>query len=320
MRRLRALLSVFILLPGACARAQSEDFASPFRFERSVQSVQPQDSPVRGALRLAGTAPDGGPVHGLSGLVWQAQEELLHAVSDQGYLLHLRPHVAHGELTALEFVGRHALLDATGAPVEGRDRDAEGLALEEADGKTTLLVSFEHRHRVARYDLEGRWQGELEAAPTLAPGLKALPSNQGMEALTIHPVHGVLVGVEMPSPELPGQILGLVEPAEAWSYPAASPEGALVALDTLADGRLLALERRFIAPWKPLIITLRVLDPEAPAQPSPILARFSSAEGWPVDNFEAVAMHEQGRVFMLSDDNANPVQQTLLVYLQLPLP
>jgi hypothetical protein len=319
MRRLQSLLSVLMLLQGICTGARGADFASPFRFERSAQAAQPQASPVRGALRLAGTAPDGDPVHGLSGLVWQAAEGLLHAVSDQGYLLTLRPGFAHDELVALEFVSRHPLRDAAGKQLEGPDRDAEGLALDGEVGHETLLVSFEHRHRVARHDLNGRWLEDITPAAPLAAGIRALPSNDGMEALTVHPGHGVLVGIEHPAEALPGQILRFTDPAEGWIYPVASPEGALVALDTLADGRLLALERRFIAPWKPLIITLRLLNPDAPTLPSPILARFSSAEGWPVDNFEALAWHRDDRVFMLSDDNANPAQETLLVYLQLPL-
>jgi len=317
MRRVRSLLSVLILLPGICAGARGDDFASPFRFEPNTQNTQPQASPVRSALRLARTAPDGGPVHGLSGLVWQETKGLLHAVSDQGYLLTLRPRFTHDQLVALEFIARHPLRDAAGKALEGLDRDAEGLALD--GGQETLLVSFEHRHRVARHDLEGRWLEEIPATAPLAAGIRALPSNDGMEALAVHPGHGVLVGIERPALALPGQILGYAEPAEGWSYPVASPEGALVALDTLPDGRLLALERRFIAPWKPLIITLRLLNPDAPTLPSPILARFSSAEGWPVDNFEALAWHRDDRVFMLSDDNANPAQKTLLVYLQLPL-
>jgi len=320
MRVLPLLLSASfaaLLVPDANARA--DEFARAFNFAPPARVGAPEVSPVRGALRLASTAPDGGPVHGLSGLVWQASEGLLYAVSDQGYLLKLRPRFANEALVGLEFVARHALLDAQGMALSNKERDAEGLALAQDSGGTTLLVSFEGRHRVARHDLEGRWLEDMSPATALASGLKALPSNQGLEALALHPRHGVIGGIEHPSSRLPGQILRFTEPAEAWAYPVASPEGALVALDTLADGRLLALERRFIAPWKPLIITLRVIDLAAPALPSPILARFSSAEGWPVDNFEAVAWHRPGHVFMLSDDNVNPAQETLLVYLQLAL-
>lgn len=320
MHSLPLLLSIsFAALLALAAGARADGFASAFNFAPPAEVGVPQASPVRGALRLASTAPDGGPVHGLSGLVWHAPLGLLYAVSDQGYLLKLRPRFANDALVALEFVARHDLLDSEGEALEGSDRDAEGLALTEDSGHTTLLVSYEHRHRVVRHDLEGRWLEELTPAAPLAEGMQALPSNQGLEALTVHSRHGVLAGIEHPSPGLPGQILRFTEPAEAWHYPVASPQGALVALETLADGRLLALERRFIAPWKPLIITLRILDLEAPSLPSPILARFSSAEGWPVDNFEAVAWHRPGHVFMLSDDNANPAQETLLVYLQLTL-
>jgi hypothetical protein len=50
------------------------------------------------------------------------------------------------------------------------------------------------------------------------------------------------------------------------------------------------------------------------------LARFSSAEGWPVDNFEAIAHHRDGRFFIASDDNASRWQRGLFVYLELREP
>ena len=49
------------------------------------------------------------------------------------------------------------------------------------------------------------------------------------------------------------------------------------------------------------------------------IARFDSSQGWAVDNFEGVAHHIDNRYFIVSDDNANPQQKTLLVYLALSL-
>ena len=157
--------------------------------------------------------------------------------------------------------------------------------------------------------------------------LATVPANSGLEALAVHPVEGLIAGLEYPAQELPGQMLGFERESAAWHYPPVARRGALVGLETLPDGRLLALERRFLSPWKPLIISIQILDlPPSANSPEPQmpdaqrLARFSSTEGWPVDNFEALALDAAGGLFLLSDDNANPRQKTLLVYLKLTLP
>ena len=44
---------------------------------------------------------------------------------------------------------------------------------------------------------------------------------------------------------------------------------------------------------------------------------FNSKRGWKIDNFESVARHEGNRYFVISDDNENPIQKTLLLYFEI---
>ena len=319
--RVRGLFALAcLMLSGATA---AETFARPFVFAPNAGTPPVEGAQVRGALELAATGGDA--VHGLSGLVWC--QGVLHAVSDQGELLDIAPEMHEGTLTGARLLARRPLLDDAGAPLRGRARDAEGLALAGCAPRPEFFVSFEQHQRVVRFDAAGQPLASIPTPAHFARRLNEVPANSGLEALALHPRLGLVAGLEYPAQGLAGQILGFAPQPAVWRYPPIAHKGALVGLETLPDGRLLALERRFLSPWKPLIISIQILDlPPPDASPAPatpsaqLLARFSSTEGWPVDNFEALALDAHGGLFMLSDDNANPRQKTLLVYLKLKLP
>lgn len=314
-------VTLVCLIPSALLAA--ERFARPFNFAPTAGTPQAEAAEVRGALELTATGRDA--VHGLSGLVWC--RGVLHAVSDQGELLDIAPEMRSGTLAGARLLARRPLKDETGAPLRGRARDAEGLALARCGPQPEFFVSFEQRPRLARFDAAGNLMAPVPIPALYARRLSVVPANSGLEALTVHPSFGIVAGLEYPAQGLPAQILAF-EQDVTWRYPTVAHKGALVGLETLPDGRLLALERRFLSPWKPLIISVQVLDLPTPRRNSaaditPVaqrLVRFSSTEGWPVDNFEALALDADGGLFLLSDDNANPRQKTLLVYLKLKLP
>lgn len=295
--------------------AAAQPFARPLAFAPTAPDVASARPAVAGALALADAGPE--EVHGLSGMVWCAG--LLHVVSDQGELLTIEPMMRSGVLVDARLRARRPLLDTHGRALRGRARDAEGLALAECRAQPELIVSFEQTPRVVRYTVDGHPVGEVALPAAYARALAQAPGNSGLEGLTFSPAFGLVAGLEYPAQGLPRQIIALASDGRAWPYPPVSEGGALVGLETLPNGALLALERRFVSPFEPLIISLQMLRLATSAgsanTEARVLARFSSAEGWPVDNFEAVAVDDAGGIFLLSDDNANPRQTTLLVYL-----
>lgn len=306
-------LSLLFALP-AVAR-----FAVPFQFAPIGPSTFGTWSPVHGAVRLSATAPDGRPLHGLSGLAWSTQGRVLYAVSDFGYLVVLRPVFDGVALVDVEFVARIPLRDPAGRSLRGRQRDAEGLALQRMpDGRESLLVSFEQVPRVVRFAPDGSFIESLTLPARLSERLQKSAPNRGLEGLAWNGRHGVLTSLEGAPAHAPGSVeIHSLRGARYWTCPVAETGGALVSLESVADDQLVLLERRYVSPLVPLIITVRHLDLEAAGCAPRTLARFSSADGWPVDNFEAIALHHGTYYFMLSDDNANPLQSTLLVYLAL---
>lgn len=316
----RLLLVALCALPLSRERAAASEFAEPFDFAPADSPFGGTRSPVRGAWRLATRAPDGKPLHGLSGLAWLDSKRLLVAVSDHGELIHLRPTIQGGVLTAVTFAARHPLRNARGAPLIGAARDAEGLALEPARAAAHhLLVSFEHDHRVVRYTLDGYFRGELPLPGAIARRLARTTPNHGLEALAFRHGDGPIAGLEYPGESASPRIhLHGFESGRTWAFPPSAPGSALVGLDVTPGGDLLTLERRYISPLHPLLIVIGRLAIAERVGPFREIVRFSSAHGWPVDNFEGIAAHDDSHCFVLSDDNASTAQKSLLVYLALP--
>ena len=330
MSRLILLLALMLeLLISACAAREFaatpislDDQASPGAVYAGVRLL--------GALRLSDAPINGLRLCGLSGLAWDEDADLLYALSDEGRLFHLRPEFdGQGFLSGLRPVAAYPLRDAAGAPLRAPFDDSEGLALRNGDNgvpdDAELLVSFEVKPRVVRYSPRGEWRGEETLPALLRNPRNYRDNNQALEAITLDPHWGVLVGVETPLRDDPiGQARIFTREDRFWNYPLGNaPGSALVDMVMLSDGGLLTLERAFVNPLRPLIISLRRTEP----LPMPGTAQtrlkvadaavFDSSQGWLLDNFEGLTRHRDQRFFMVSDDNCNAWQANLLVYFEL---
>ena len=270
---------------------------------------------LRGALLLNGDP----ALAEISGLAWDQDEQLLHAVTDRGWLLQLRPEFRDGRLIGADLVARLRLLDRRGRKLRKPLRDAEGVAIENGangiHGDTRLLISFEGRPRIERYRPDGRPTGPVELPlPLQDPGRYRHPNN-GLEALTLHPRFGLISGPEFSADDAPIGLFGTR--GGAWRYAPEEIDGALVGLDTLPDGRLLLLERAFTRPYSPWVITLFRVDLSQRDLAPEILARFDGTEGWRTQNIEGVAWRPGGGIFLASDDGGKALLQTQLIYLEL---
>lgn len=327
-RSIVTLLLVLGLSITACAAREFE--ATPISL---ADQVKPGDvyAGIRllGALRLANAEIFGMRLCGLSGLAWDEDAHLLYAISDLGNLFHLRPEFDdQGYLSGLRPVAAHPLRDAAGTPLRAPFEDAEGLAIRNGDngipGDTELLVSFEVKPRVVRFSPEGWWRGE-ETLPLLLRDIRNYRDrNQALEAVTVDPRWGVLVGTEAPLRNDPDhQVRIFTRNGSFWNYPLGHASGsALVAMEALPEGDLLTLERAFVTPLRPLVISLRRTPLPAPGKDSTPLkvadvAVFDSSRGWLLDNFEGLTRYRDQRFFTISDDNCSTWQTTLLLYFEL---
>lgn len=197
-----------------------------------------------------------------------------------------------------------------------------------APSHDAVFIAFEIRHRVWRYALPDNdflslataWPKAVNAAPALA----RLPDNGGVEAMTTAPDGTLLLFSEEGEAEGGGRKAWRFKDGVAAPFTYANP-APYVPTDAafLADGKILILNRHFspssgasaVLSW----ISYEETELGGMAKAHEI-ARFEP--GFPVDNFEALAVHPNDdgsyELFILSDDNFNPLQRTLLIQARLP--
>lgn len=255
-------------------------------------------------------------IGGLSGLAYDLESGTLVALSDAADLVLIDPGdpahaVFRGRLGGLAGERRKEMLDS-----EAITRRPDG----------SWVVAFEHRHRLAAYPpgLAGL-SARPQPIPT-PPDWSRLPANQGIEALAALPDGRLLAFAEGrrgdPGPRDLWVLTGrdwqrrLYQPLEGHS-----PTDAAV----LPNGDLLVLERRF---WLPFAFTAHlVLVPAAALDgPDPVRGRlvYRLARPIPQDNYEGLALVPDAdgaggaTLVVVSDDNTNGLQQTVVLRLRLP--
>ena len=256
---------------------------------------------------------------GLSGLSVTADGRLA-AVTDRGHRFTARiVRDAAGRLVDLVEGSLAPLADTQGRPLAGHWRDAE--ALERLPGGD-WLVSFERNHRVWRYAAgSGGPDGPARPFPTPDP-LANAPLNGGLEALAPLPDGRVLMLAEdlrRPDGAHAGWLVG--DGTRPFGYRPA-PDFKPTDAALLPGGDLLVLTRYFS-----LIGGLKARLERVPAG---ALAADAVVRGvlvahiappLTVDNFEGVAVARDADggtlVYLLSDDNFNAFQRTLLLLFRL---
>jgi hypothetical protein len=318
-RKLAFILMGGLALGGCVARGQASD-QSTVRSERITLGSAPLAISKLGPLTFeAGFALSSSDRRfgGLSGLWLAPDGGRLIAVSDHGTVwIATLERAADGHL--LGFAGWEAV-EPGRAPGDPNGRDAEALA---EDGKGGLIIAYEGEHRLRRFGL-----GDLGAAPTRVPTPKELdePSNLGIEAL-----------VDLPDGTLLALAEGVFDGAgdlDAWRIAKDGIDQLSFALsdgfvptgaDRLGD-TIYVVERRLtlLGGFATGIVTIRARD----VRPGARLAGRELAKlqaPLVAENFEGIAAARgpEGRVFLylVSDDNFNALQRTLLLQFSLGSP
>jgi hypothetical protein len=271
-----------------------------------------------GGLHISAADPAFG---GFSGMIVSRDGTRLLAVSDMGHWLQAElVHGPDGALTGMRKARLGPMLGLDGKPLRGKlASDAEGLA---ADGDG-VLVSFERRHRVWRYPWTDDMSASVPAALPVPEDIATIKANRGIEALARLPGGGLLLLTEASLDE-EGHIRGWLGQADVWAPLRfwRAPPFALTDIALLPGGAgLLVLERRY-SRLGGLGVKLRRLA-LGDIAPGALLTGVDIAEfrpGQSIDNFEGLAVRPDSGgaiVYLLSDDNFNGFQRTLLLAFRL---
>lgn len=296
-------------------------------------------------MRLHGTveiASDIGKSHifGLSDLAWDQDEQILYVISDRGHLFHFKPNIVNHTLVNVELINSYTLKGPEGQRI--KYADSEGLTLNNGHnqimGDSELLVSFEGKPRIIRFTPQGNYLENIVLPKILQDRTRYIHTNRMLESVTLHPSLGILTAPEFPLKAKDGsyrvdgahqQVIYAMD-GKTWHFPAyPAPKSGVVSLEALQDGSVLVLERAYVSPLAPLIISLRKVklancvvgfDSQCAvgfdSQVEQIVV-LDNSKGWLLDNFEGLTQHQGRYFFMVSDNNDNRLQRTLLTYFEI---
>lgn len=253
---------------------------------------------------------------GISGLLL-AEDGRFLAVTDRGLLLSGRLATDGDRPTGLADVAAAALLDQAGRGQARRGRgDAESLTR----APDAVYVGFEDVNEIWRYPRDPMG---ARGHRVPAPAVRELRNNLGLESLLYvpeGPLNGALVGIgeegATAASDLPGFIVGGPKPGTFTIRKSGVFDATDLALGP--DGQLYLLERHY-APTAGVSMQIRRF-PLAAVKPGAVIegAVLGSFDmRYEVDNMEglAVTRNAAGETLLtvISDDNFNPLQRTILL-------
>lgn len=244
------------------------------------------------------------PLHSLSDLKLVDGDDFV-SVSDAGDLVRGRLRLdAAGRLEGMDSLRYRRLTLTDGSPIADKaDGDAEALFLD-SDGD--LAVAFERRHRLWSY---GPLEAPIHPTPLASPDI-AFPLNDGMEGVSAAPGGWRVAGESGGVWDCAPRDCRVVAAPPAEPIPDSDYRITGMDRDPGGDG-FWVIERRF---RPPVDVRGRIRRMAPDGTLGPVLVELSLPST--VDNFEGIAAVRHGdgvRLYILSDDNNNAAQRTLLL-------
>ena len=257
----------------------------------------------------------------LSDVTYDANTQTLYFVSDKGLLYAFNAHFSD-KIDMLIPLSATKLKTQKGKRLKRWKRDSEGLTL---DGHNRLLISFEGDAKISWFHKNsakvGRRIKNYPLPKLLTKDENYRSRNKSLEALAWHPRYGILTVTEWPlkKDDKKKQTIYALS-GKQWHFKA-EPEGrsGVSAIEVMDDGNVLVLERSYTGLFDPFVVTLKKVylnHCKNGMCQTKVLAKMSNHKGWEIDNFEGLAKVGKHKYVMVSDDNENFFQQTLLIYFE----
>jgi hypothetical protein len=326
---MRALIAVAaVLLVSPCLADDATVTAARLdHFNGAAIGASIQGLIFRGGLELHSATDTFG---GLSAIGFTGPDGKLVMVSDRG-------HFVSGRLLYDEAGAPLALAGVTIDPIQnskGADlprafaRDAEGLTvIERPDNNSVVRIGFENLTRVADYHLENGVPTGPATEVAIPDWLTQTRTNQSLEAVCLAPAASPIAGSTLLLTEgvidndgnHSGWLLGKSDkgPLSYRSGDGTDPSDCAF----LPNGDLLVLERGVsLISFAVRLVRIKAADVKPGANMSGDV--LFSGVGGDLDNMEGIAVHQapdgETRIAMVSDDNFNDWERSLLLEFSLP--
>ncbi len=253
----------------------------------------------------------------ISDITYDKSKDVYYALSDKGRLFKLSIMIEDKKIKSLKALSGHALRNLDGKKVFGLYKDSEGLAMV---GKS-LLVSFERKPRLILYDENIYPQKEISLPKPLRDIRHYRSTNYALEALTYDEKYGYLTAPEHP---LRSQKRGYhdiyTSSGKLCTVKVADIKHAITEMEMMPDGNLMLLLRKFSLSsfsFETTLLKVNLKERKEGICQSDVLAWMSTKEGWHIDNFEGLTHLSDNIYLMVSDNNNNPFEKTILTLFEI---
>lgn len=250
-------------------------------------------------------------INELSALAYS--NNILYALSNLAYLHKFKIDLKNNKINSLKLISSKKLQNKKSKELKKKKSDSEGMVY--IDG--TLYISFERKPRVDIYSLNGKKIKGKKIQKQLRDIKNYRGKNKALESITYADNYGVLVAPEVSLENEDKKYHYIYSKHKFYKFLASAK---LSALEYIGDDSVLSLERKFDFFTRRRIIILKKIYLQMCKDnicKSEVLARLDSNNGWNLDNFEGLTKISKNKYLMVSDDNQNIFQKTLLVLFEL---
>ena len=262
---------------------------------------------------------DGVPFRDISALAYDSNHDLLYMLGDKGSLFTSRLRIEDERIVSFVPVSGKYLQTGQRRLLLKPYRDSEGMAIVQKGEKKRLLISFEHRPRIVEYGTDGIALRELKLPKILRKKHYYQGRNRMLEGLTVDSLYGIITAPELPlRKQRRGYHALYSSKGEICKIP--SSEGySITELESIGKAELLMLERKL--DFGSLGFDIRLLrislKPVKGLCKAETVVEMKKSDGWQTDNFEGLCHYRDDLFLMISDDNGNPFQRTILTLFRL---
>jgi len=308
---LRSVLVMIVIMMDVFA-LENHKIEPDFVKDGNYMGIKILDSKVLTLARV-----DGLKFFGISDIAYDKSRDIFYALSDKGRIFKLSIKIENKKIKSLKALSGNTLKDAKGRKLFGAFKDSEGLALV----GDSLLVSFERKPRLILYDDKLKPQKKLTLPKKLRDIKNYRGKNYALESLTYDKKHGFITAPEYP---LKSQKKGYhdiyTKKGKLCTVKIEDKNHAITEMEMMPDGDLMLLTRKFSFrsfTFETMLVKVNLKERNSGVCQSEILAWMSAKKGWHIDNFEGLTHLYDNLYMMISDDNNNPFEKTILTLFEL---
>jgi Esterase-like activity of phytase len=232
----------------------------------SAKAVTLPFAEILDAVNLPVQSSDGQKIKELSGFAWDADEKILYAVSDNGYLHHFKLSITNDKISEVNPFYSTSIADSAVGLQEWHLTNAEGLHVRNGDngtlGDSELLIAFEDGPSIARFTPQGKFLSDEKLPSVLADQASYRNPNKRLESVSELTPHGIITAPEAYLESEANDMHSIFAiDGKTWHFQALqSKQDSVKAIDPLPENRLFVLVRTRDANTDEPQAHLRIVD------------------------------------------------------------